>query len=61
MAYTTARYSRMCVVEGCPKNAQGPTRKCIAHGGGRRCVVEGCAKSAQVRLYCGSIGSTVDL
>jgi hypothetical protein len=41
------KYCRLCIEPGCTKNAQGATRKCIAHGGGRRCVVDGCTKSAQ--------------
>jgi hypothetical protein len=41
------KYSRLCIEPECKKNAQGATRKCIAHGGGRRCIVDDCTKSAQ--------------
>jgi hypothetical protein len=41
------KYCRLCIEPGCTKNAQGATRKCIAHGGGRRCIVDNCTKSAQ--------------
>jgi hypothetical protein len=41
------KYCRLCIEPGCTKNAQGATRRCIAHGGGRRCVVDNCTKSAQ--------------
>lgn len=39
--------SRQCVVDGCIKNGQGASKKCIAHGGGRRCKFTACTKSAQ--------------
>lgn len=43
----TTKGSRKCVIDGCGKNGQGASKKCIAHGGGRRCTKIGCTKSAQ--------------
>jgi hypothetical protein len=39
--------SRKCEYEDCDKCAQGSTKFCIKHGGGRRCTVEGCNKGAR--------------
>ena len=40
--------SKFCnYVGGCSKFAQGGTRFCITHGGGRLCIFPGCARSAQ--------------
>ena len=41
---------RLCLVEGCTKFAQGVTRCCTKHGGGKRCTYPGCTK--------GAVGST---
>jgi hypothetical protein len=46
-AVPKVKYSRLCIEPECMKNAQGATRKCIAHGGGKRCIVDDCTKSAQ--------------
>jgi len=42
------RKQRLCQFgSGCPRYAQGNTRLCISHGGGRRCETAGCTKSVQ--------------
>jgi len=42
------RKQRQCQhVSGCERYAQGNTKLCISHGGGRRCEVPGCTKSVQ--------------
>lgn len=50
------RSIRRCQFEGCQKYAQGATKLCIAHGGGRRCTFPGCSKGARDRLYCAAHG-----
>lgn len=37
---------RVCLVDGCVRFAQGRTKRCISHGGGKRCGHTGCPKSA---------------
>eukprot|EP00510_Aplanochytrium_minuta_P007661 CAMPEP_0184031918 /NCGR_PEP_ID=MMETSP0955-20130417/2624_1 /TAXON_ID=627963 /ORGANISM="Aplanochytrium sp, Strain PBS07" /LENGTH=246 /DNA_ID=CAMNT_0026317805 /DNA_START=222 /DNA_END=963 /DNA_ORIENTATION=- len=37
---------RVCLVDGCIRFAQGKTKRCISHGGGKRCGQSGCPKSA---------------
>jgi hypothetical protein len=41
---------------GCNKCAQGSTKLCISHGGGRRCKVLGCLKGARDRNFCANHG-----
>lgn len=43
-------------MDGCSKCAQGSTKFCIAHGGGRRCTFEGCTKGARDKFYCAAHG-----
>lgn len=47
---------RICKVIDCSKFAQGNTRYCIGHGGGRRCTYEGCNKTARGKIFCVSHG-----
>jgi len=47
---------RMCQSPGCTKCAQGSTKFCIAHGGGRRCTVPGCLKGARDKRFCSAHG-----
>ena len=37
---------RICAEAGCKKYAQGATKRCVRHGGGRRCQTPDCTKSA---------------
>lgn len=46
----------MCEHKGCSKCAQGSTRFCIAHGGGRRCTFPGCDKGARDKFFCAAHG-----
>ena len=46
----------MCEHNGCSKCAQGSTRFCIAHGGGRRCTFPGCDKGARDKHFCAAHG-----
>lgn len=39
--------SKFCMRDGCKKYAQGGTRYCVAHGGGKRCQVDGCSTGAR--------------
>jgi len=48
--------SRTCQHPGCQKCAQGSTKFCISHGGGRRCTVPGCAKGARDKFFCAAHG-----
>lgn len=48
--------SRQCEFEPCDKCAQGSTKFCIKHGGGRRCTVEGCNKGARDKNFCAGHG-----
>jgi hypothetical protein len=48
--------SRKCEYEDCDKCAQGSTKFCIKHGGGRRCTVEGCNKGARDKNFCAGHG-----
>lgn len=44
---------RMCINGSCEKFAQGTTKFCVSHGGGRRCAFEHCKKSAAgITKYC---------
>ena len=44
----TKSSSKLCRWEdGCKRFAQGGTKFCISHGGGRICITPGCTKSAQ--------------
>ncbi|KAF4707434.1 hypothetical protein FOZ63_023268 [Perkinsus olseni] len=45
---------RLCQhADGCSRFAQGATRLCISHGGGRRCRMDECEKSAVGKSdYC---------
>lgn len=50
---------RRCVEPDCRKGAQGPSGKCVAHGGGKRCAVVGqvCTKLALDKSgMCGAHG-----
>lgn len=49
--------TRICEYkEGCTKCAQGRTRFCIGHGGGRRCTFSGCNKGARDHRFCAAHG-----
>ena len=46
--FNERRKQRLCQhPDGCSRYAQGNTRLCITHGGGRRCHHHGCTKSVQ--------------
>lgn len=49
---------RLCEhsAEPCTKRAQGNTRFCIAHGGGRRCTYPGCDRGARDKFFCAGHG-----
>mmetsp|Transcript_50057 Transcript_50057/g.86085 ORF Transcript_50057/g.86085 Transcript_50057/m.86085 type:complete len:449 (-) Transcript_50057:542-1888(-) len=47
---------RLCQSPNCNKCAQGSTKFCIAHGGGRRCTVPGCLKGARDKKFCSAHG-----
>uniref|UniRef100_A0A7S3PJV9 WRKY19-like zinc finger domain-containing protein n=1 Tax=Aplanochytrium stocchinoi TaxID=215587 RepID=A0A7S3PJV9_9STRA len=50
---TRKRSRKTCLRDECTKYAQGPTKFCVAHGGGRRCNFSGCTKSAAgVTKFC---------
>jgi len=53
MTYTC---SRRCEAVGCQKFAQGSTKFCISHGGGRRCTFYGCSKGARDKYFCAAHG-----
>lgn len=38
---------KICIENGCNKNARSRSEKCIQHGGGKRCVINGCNKGAK--------------
>jgi len=44
--------TKYCKFLGCTKCAQGSTRFCISHGGGRRCTFAGCDKGARDKFFC---------
>jgi hypothetical protein len=54
--YPVGNTGRKCHKAGCSKCAQGATKYCIAHGGGRRCIVEGCTKGARDKSFCAAHG-----
>ena len=47
---------KTCSFDGCNKCAQGSTKFCISHGGGRRCKAIGCLKGARDRNFCANHG-----
>ena len=47
---------RLCEHDTCNKRAQGNTRFCIAHGGGRRCTYPGCDRGARDKFFCAGHG-----
>jgi hypothetical protein len=54
--YNIGSSARKCQRAGCTKCAQGSTKFCIAHGGGRRCIVEGCNRGARDKSFCAAHG-----
>lgn len=51
-----AALTRKCQAPGCGKCAQGSTKFCIAHGGGRRCTFPSCTKGARDKFFCAAHG-----
>mmetsp|Transcript_33406 Transcript_33406/g.48421 ORF Transcript_33406/g.48421 Transcript_33406/m.48421 type:complete len:1032 (-) Transcript_33406:413-3508(-) len=49
-------FNRKCHADGCMKCAQGATKYCIGHGGGKRCTFAGCDKGARDKLFCAAHG-----
>mmetsp|Transcript_26046 Transcript_26046/g.49470 ORF Transcript_26046/g.49470 Transcript_26046/m.49470 type:complete len:386 (+) Transcript_26046:294-1451(+) len=41
------RMFKSCEYDGCTKFARGNTKRCVAHGGGRRCLFERCNRAAR--------------
>lgn len=55
-AASSSYQNRKCHAEGCTKCAQGATKFCIAHGGGKRCTFSGCFKGARDKFFCAAHG-----
>ena len=52
----TGQNSRRCQWSGCSKCAQGATKFCIGHGGGKRCTFPNCHKGARDKFFCAAHG-----
>ena len=48
--------SRKCHAQGCLKCAQGATKFCISHGGGKRCTYPNCDRGARDKFFCAAHG-----
>ena len=48
--------SRKCHAQGCSKCAQGATKFCISHGGGKRCTHPNCDRGARDKFFCAAHG-----